>query len=435
MSLSATALLLALSAWAAPLQPPPLPGEPLVGWEALAPAPAPELSVEDAVRIALERNGDLQQVLASVDVARGARRAAGSLPNPTTELVLFADGRTGLEEVEVELPITRSLLAPVLARPARAELDRARMEATAAQVRFAYDVRSAYFAAQAAEARYTAAVHGLDAWAASAETARALFAAGNVPELDVAIQEGEYERARIEVARLELEVLRARERLSRWMGGPEGRALTPLATAPARSLPADLEDLAVEASLELGALDAAVASATATLVAARLQGLVPDLEGFVAASPDEGLEVAGVRMELPLFAQGTGRSLSARAARGGLQAARDQRQVDVRSSARELAGWWTSAHDRAEHYRTVVLPARTRVSRQALLQYNAMQVSVFALLDARRQELDARAEYAELLAEAWTAEAALSALLEGVRVDAPVSRPTANVEASASGGH
>ena len=76
------------------------------------------------------------------------------------------------------------------------------------------------------------------------------------------------------------------------------------------------------------------------------------------------------------------------------------------------------------------------MSRQVLLQYNAMQVGVFALLDARRQELEAQAEYAELLAEFWTADAAVDALLQGVRVDAPASpRAARTAEAAASGGH
>ena len=110
--------------------------------------------------------------------------------------------------------------------------------------------------------------------------------------------------------------------------------------------------------------------------------------------------------------------------------------MEIQSAAREARARLVSAHDRALHFETVVLPARARVSRQTLLQYNAMQVGIYQLLDARREELEARGDLADLLAERWTAQAALDALLAGVRVDAaPPPTPDETRAPSGAGGH
>jgi len=61
------------------------------------------------------------------------------------------------------------------------------------------------------------------------------------------------------------------------------------------------------------------------------------------------------------------------------------------------------------------VPAQQRVVRETLLQYNAMQIGVFQLLQAQREELDVELAHADALREYWSAVAALRALLAGGR--------------------
>lgn len=56
------------------------------------------------------------------------------------------------------------------------------------------------------------------------------------------------------------------------------------------------------------------------------------------------------------------------------------------------------------------------MTEQTLPQYNAMQIGIFQLLQARREELDVELAYVETLREYWTAAAAVDALLQGRRV-------------------
>lgn len=56
----------------------------------------------------------------------------------------------------------------------------------------------------------------------------------------------------------------------------------------------------------------------------------------------------------------------------------------MRSHARELRNRLLSAHARVRSYESTLVPAQRTVMEQTLLQYNAMQLSVFELLAARR---------------------------------------------------
>jgi outer membrane protein TolC len=109
----------------------------------------------------------------------------------------------------------------------------------------------------------------------------------------------------------------------------------------------------------------------------------------------------------------------------------------VRSAAREVRNRVVSAHARAKQYQDVIAPAQANVTEQTLLQYNAMQIGVFQLLEARREELSAQMARVDTLREYWSARAALGALLAGARVegDMPAATFMQNSAEMNAGGH
>jgi outer membrane protein TolC len=120
-----------------------------------------------------------------------------------------------------------------------------------------------------------------------------------------------------------------------------------------------------------------------------------------------------VSLELPLFDRRQGTAVSLEAEFDALLETYYGLAVDVRSAAREVQSRVSSAHARARQYQDVIVPAQRRVGEQTLLQYNAMQVGVFQLLEARQAELDVELDYTDTLREYWTAVAELGALLAG----------------------
>jgi cobalt-zinc-cadmium efflux system outer membrane protein len=77
--------------------------------------------------------------------------------------------------------------------------------------------------------------------------------------------------------------------------------------------------------------------------------------------------------------------------------------LSVRADVRAAHALLTSARARFEEYRARVVPLRRRVTEETQLQYNAMAVSVFGLLQARQGELSAGQGYIDAMSDYWKA--------------------------------
>lgn len=401
--------------------------DPVAAREAARLLAAP-LDAEGAVRVALLENRELRARLREIGVARGQLIQAGLLPNPRAEVELLPE-RNSRIELRVEYDLTRAVLAPFAARAAAPELEAARTRAAAAVVSLAFRVRQGFYRLQAAEQRLAITQRELDALAARREAAHALLAAGNLTELEVATEDAAYERARVDVARRELELVVERENVQRLLGqhgsatGWRVRGELP-AVAEAPALDGDLERQALAANLGLlerrQRLEALARRASWTRNAGWIPDVSVDVHGLQGDPTNDAAPLdqdwrfgAGINVELPLFDRGQGTATSLDAEFDALLEAYYGLAVDVRSAAREVRSRVVSAHARARQYQDVILPAQRRVTEQTLLQYNAMQLGIFELLEARRAELRAELEYVDTLREYWTAIAALDALRAG----------------------
>ena len=129
-----------------------------------------------------------------------------------------------------------------------------------------------------------------------------------------------------------------------------------------------------------------------------------------------------VSVPIPIFDQG-----QARVARGTAELRRAQHEyyalaVRVRATARALVERVRGTGERARYFRDLVLPLQERIVTEAQLQYNAMQIGIFELLRDRKEQIEAGAEYIELLREYWIARADLLHLLSGRLPAAEASR-------------
>jgi cobalt-zinc-cadmium efflux system outer membrane protein len=108
----------------------------------------------------------------------------------------------------------------------------------------------------------------------------------------------------------------------------------------------------------------------------------------------------------------------ARVGRAAAELRRAQQQyyalaVQIRSRARAVQDRMEGARDRALYFRDILLPLRERIVNEAQLQYNAMQIGPFQLLNAREQQIETAASYVEALREYWLARADMDLLLAG----------------------
>lgn len=407
------------------------------------------LDADKAVRIALLNNRDLRARLRELGVERGRLMQAGLLANPRFEAEVLPERDSRLE-LRAEYDIMSFVLTPMEKKAARHDLDAARLDAAGDVVELGYQVRTAFYALQSAEQRLQVAQRALDALAAGRDAAVALLEAGNVPAIDAASQISAFERARISVAKLELEVAEQREAMQRLLG-LHGRAtawtVTPeLAEVPEAPVTTDdLEKRALAANLDLAATRKRLDAIAKRTGISRTEGWLPridvDVHSLIGnpASPSRANARwgAGVGIDVPLFDRQQGNVRVHEAEFDSWLERYQGLAIDLRSAAREIIARLTSAHRRARQYQSVIVPAQQTVMEQSLLQYNAMQIGVFQLLEARRAQLEVALDYVETLREYWSAAAELDALLAGRRVDKSASRSSAMVssEVRSEGGH
>lgn len=404
------------------------------------------LDADTAVRVAILNNRDLRARLRALGVERGQLMQAGLLENPSIEAEI-APERNSRVELRAEYDVMSFVMTPMRKQAAQRELEAARYDAAGDVVELGYRVRSAYFALAASERRVRTATLSLDALAAGRDAAQALFEAGNLNQLDASTQLSAFERARVVVAKLELEAIERREHLQRLLGlfGKSTQwtladDLPPVPETPA--LDDDLEARAIKASLARAAMEQHLEALAKRAGIARTEGWLPRLDvdvhaliGDPLSSTEDQLRWGGgVGVDVPLFdrRQGVVRSLKAE-----FESELERYEglgITLRSRAREVSARVTSAHRRALQYQSVIVPAQAKVMEHTLLQYNAMQIGVFQLLEARRAELEVALDYTETLREYWSAKAQLDALLSGRLVEMESASSEASFGASASAG-
>ncbi len=382
---------------------------------------AQPLTADAAVRVALLANPEGRAALAQVGIARGRYVQAGLLPNPEVEIGVRGPG--GDQPLQLDLGLEYSLtaivLAPLRASVAEAELEAERLGAAGALLDLVFETRLAFLEVQALQQKLDLRQRFLESQQASYASALELSEAGNLPPASLANERASVELARVQVAEAENALLDAREALTRRLG-LSGRRVE-WSVAEPLPLPAEApgateaETRAVAASLELLALRQRIEAASRKVRLANTEGWLPHVSGGFHGERDGQLWELGAHLtlSLPVFDRAQGRELSARSEYEGLRARAEAIAVGLRSSVRASLNRVESASRRARHYVERLVPARQQQLEQTVLQYNAMQVGVFQVLQVQRGVTDAAIAQVDATLDYWRSRAALDLLLAG----------------------
>ena len=390
------------------------------------------LDRDAAVRIAIANNRRLQAAyddlgLAAADVADAtvlrpleidlSRKYAVSGPGSETEIEATQD----ILDI-LQLPQRRSI--------AGASVRAARARAISATVELVASVEAGFFGMVAAEQERELRQTAFDAASASAEVVERQHAAGGTTDLALARERDLREQARLDLARAELLTETRREELNELLGlyGESTRWSVMGRLPDLPPTPPELDSLerdAVTSNLELAALRAEAEAGAGQVSLARVRTILPELAvGVAATRRDDGEWEAGPALSigLPLFNWQQGPRARAHAQLRRAQNLLAATAVELRAQARAARQRALEAHAEARHLHSVVLPLRQRILDETLLQYNAMNASLFELLQARRDLVEAGRQYIEALRLYWESSARVAALRRGAM---PGSRPDA----------
>jgi cobalt-zinc-cadmium efflux system outer membrane protein len=381
-----------------------------------------ELTIEEAVQIALLNNQDLQAVYEDLGVAQANLLQAGLLRNPVFEAsvgIPIDGGQTELA-LGVAQDFIDLMLIPLRKKLAAAQLEAAKYLVADAVLDLSSRTQAAYYRLQSEEQLLEMLRQVLAASEASYDVAKRQRAAGNITELELDEERAQYEQTKLELAAEEAAIAADRERLNVLMGlwgsDTRWRIAVRLPEVPEEELDlTNAERQAVRRSLDLAIVRESFGAQARRLGIANATALFVDAEVGVEAEREEGEWEVGptISVPIPLFDRGQGRVANARAEWRRARARYTATAVRVRSSVRVAVQELRAARDRAIYYRRVLLPLRGRIVDHAQLRYNAMQIGPAELLHAKQAQINAGREYIQSLQGYWLARTRMRSILAG----------------------
>ena len=409
---------------------------------------AKPLTADDAVQIGLLNNRHLQATYEELGIAQADLVQAGLLKNPVFSGDLkfsTAGGGTKIELAVID-DFLDVLYIPMRKSIATTALEGAKVKVALAVMDLASEVRSTFYALQAAEQVLEMRRTVIKTSEASYELAQRLHEAGNNTKLDLASEQALYEESKLNLATAEAEAIDLREHLTAllglWGSQTEFAVTSHLPDLPAEELPAaGLERRAIAQSLDLKLARGEVAIAEKRLGITKPLGVLSELELGAAAERDPGSGWGvgpAFALPIPIFSQGQPAVAIAAAQLRQAEQGYFALAVDIRSGVRSAYKHMSAARQRAEYYSKVIIPLRQSIVEESQKRYNGMFISAFQLLQAKRDEIEAAKDYIEALRDYWFARAELDQILAGrfVRSERPLFTPTLEIKrADNTGGH
>ena len=441
-------------------------GPPLLSAEQWDAALSDGLTLDDALRLALLYNRQLQVDFLAIGVAKADLVQSGLFSNPT--LAFSAQFPEGGGRSNVQASLAQNIV-DLWQIPRKKQVAQARLEETVFRIaRLAGDlvaeVRSMYYAAVAADERVTLARATLDLVTKSYNTVKAQREAGAASLLDENLSRGQVLTADLGVRNARLAMANAKRRLARAMAIPQNvdelRLADPLpepeGTFPsvetlvetARSRRLDLRALATavqaaEAKVRLETLkvfpDISVGpfvergerralpgrNVAADFARASLASGAPTIPGIQSRSERraarrqeiDALFGPALSMTLPLFDQNQAQIAKARYQYQQTVKSYEALHLAVAQDIRIVLDQTETAAASAVFYRDEIIPQADRNLEFATASYQAGQASILALLEAQRLLVEAKRGHIQAWLDAATARAALSQTL-GVPIDA-----------------
>ena len=219
----------------------------------------------------------------------------------------------------------------------------------------------------------------------------------------------------------ELAELAAREALSRHLaliGDFHDKLDVPgqLPTLPATPRPtAEIDAKAISRRLDVRLAALNLESTGRNLELTRLNPFFSALELGPVVERTAGNSEGGVELEfhIPLFDTGAIKTQKARFIFEQADAQAREVAINAASQTRIALANYRSRFDIARYHQDVARPLREQISREKLLRYNGMLISVFELLDDARESLEAEVAAINSLREFWQADSYLQQALVG----------------------
>ncbi len=267
------------------------------------------------------------------------------------------------------------------------------------------DVASSFLRALEARERAEALANARHLAEEALRIAERRYAAGDVAQLDVNLARTAVARAEVEVRTANAELVASATRLQVLLGVSE-----PLAIAGSLRDVASIDVTSANDRADVRLLDAEIAEAEAEQRNARtLRWPDFDLRAAYRNEERDRILLGGIGLSLPIFHRGQDAIAIANARIARLRMEREALTRAIDADARGARASYDALRAAASEYERTVLPLIDENERLALESYDVGQIGLADLLVVRRDALDARRAFLELLIETRLAEVELRA--------------------------
>lgn len=394
-----------------------------------------QVSLDELIRVALEKNPRLARATFAIDAARGRTLQAGLYPNPvlsaTADELNDRQGRGGIITApnfsqEIVTGGKLSLSQAVAAK----EIDQATLGVLAERYALIAAVRAAYADAYILQRRVEILGELVKLAEQSATNGKALFDRGLLAELDFLQLEIEQERVRANLEAARKEVPPAQRRLAAIVGDPQ-MSLKRLASFYSADLPEyDLEQVRQIVAATHPTIRSARLGVERAQIAVRRAEVerIPNVTiqgGFVRQNQNKSNDYSvGVSLPLPVWNRNQGNILTAQAEVGA--ASRDVGRIENELIERLATTYrsYAAAKELADRYGRTIIPKAEKSYQLSAGAFKGGQFEYLRVLQAQRALAEARLEYLRTTGEAWRASGELSGLLlEETWPPAPKAKP------------
>ncbi len=389
------------------------------------PAPTAPTSVDDFVRLAVERNPRLARANLAIEAARGRHHQAGLYPNPDVAVTWDEIGdrsspdRLGIVTAPkiTQTIVTGGKLTLAQAVVAR-EIDQATLELVAERFAVVGAVRAAFYEAYILQKRAEILAELVKLADEAVANGKVLLDAKPplIARLDYIQLEVERERFRAELLSAQRELPGTYRRLAAVAGTPT--AIPSAVEGTFDGLPAYDPDAAREAVLtyhpQVRAARVGVDRAQAAVRRAEVEPIpnVSAYVGYIRQFENRSHDGAiGFSVPVPVWNKNQGNIRAAKAELGMAIQTVGQTENDLAARVATAFQAYSSARARAEVYQKELLPRAEETHKLSLVAFKGGQFEYLRVIQAQRAIAEARLEHNKSIGEAWKAAAELSGLL------------------------
>lgn len=369
------------------------------------------LTAENSVLIALLQSPRMRTLYAELGIAQADLYDASRLSNPLLGMLRQTGGDTTKTTWSLTQNVTELLFLNYRKRVGHSQWLQTQRQIAAEVLVLEADVRNAYYAYVGAELIAQMHQRHITLTNAASQYAQQLLSAGNISQLQLSREQAQASQALVQARNAAVAAQSAQSRLLTLLGltmNSNLKTASPNLTLPLpRALHTDEQSLQVWAQqqrLDLSALREQVEMIDTQLTHTKRWRWFGGASVILNSEQENGvsrLNGVGGAIDLPIFNQGSGTLMRARAKMEATQANLDQLELEIRNDITVRVAKLQASLTNVEEYRQRLIPLREQVVTLSQQQQTFMLIGTFELLEAKQQEMDSYERYLEAVRDYW----------------------------------